>query len=226
MELKEKKAKDLLTDKIFTLSNFLSIVRVILLPFFVLESIRYHETPSDHTILIRILIICIVAILTDYFDGFIARLLHQESVVGRYLDPICDKFTTIGGLGVLVYLFQYPIWVFVFYIFRELLGVWLGGYLYLKRGIQGKPNLWGKLGVCIVSLSVVWYFLLPFWGTTTVLEQYPILKQPELSSYLLFVVLIFGMIQYTFRYWNIILHPNSPKIDLTALKNKKKFDVL
>ncbi|EMF44086.1 CDP-alcohol phosphatidyltransferase, partial [Leptospira interrogans serovar Lora str. TE 1992] len=113
MIVQEKKPQELLEDRIFTVSNFLSVSRVFLLPFFITFTKTYISSPDKTEFLLYAILTCILAVLTDYLDGFLARLLHQESVLGRYLDPICDKIVTIGGLSVIVHYFRFPIWILI-----------------------------------------------------------------------------------------------------------------
>ncbi|MCC5813790.1 MAG: CDP-alcohol phosphatidyltransferase family protein [Leptospira sp.] len=223
MIVQEKKAKELLQDKIFTLSNFLSISRVLLVPPFLLYSKDYASNPTYETFFYPFLI-CAIAVLTDYLDGKFARLLKQETILGRYLDPVCDKIVTICGLGVVVYYFDFPLWILIVYFLRELLGVTFGGYLYFKRGLQGKPNWWGKLGVGIVAWSVVWYMALPLLHTIPDLPA--LFFYPEWSGYILMVVLILGIIGYAQRYWNIVFHPEKQVIDPDDKNQKKKYEVI
>ncbi|MCE9500877.1 MAG: CDP-alcohol phosphatidyltransferase family protein [Leptospira sp.] len=222
MEVIDKKAKHLLEDRIFTVSNFLSILRVILLPPFIYYSSEYVKDPTETSLSIPLLI-CFLAILTDYLDGFIARLLKQETVLGRYLDPVCDKIVTIGGLCVIVAYFHFPEWILIVYIIREILGVWLGTFLYFKRGIQGKPNWWGKFGVGIVSMAVIWYMSLPLIYSKFTSDH--ILKHPEYSGYVLLVILLIGIYAYCRRYWTIVFYPEKYDIDQDK-KQKKKYHVI
>ncbi len=223
MDRIEKKPKELLQERIFTISNFLSLSRVALLPFFVFYANEYKKFPSSMENFTIALFICGLAVLTDYLDGYFARLLKQETVLGRYLDPICDKIVTIGGLVVLVTLFQFPLWILMIYIVREILGTWLGAFLYLKRGIQGRPNWWGKLGVGVVSIAMFWYLLLPVINEK--IEGESILKKPEIVGYLLIGILLVGIYAYSRRYWTIVFHPEKYVIK-TDKKEKKKYHVV
>lgn len=223
MIVQEKKAKEILQDKIFTLSNFISLSRVFLVPPFITYSIDYARNPSFETFFYPALI-CAIAVLTDYLDGKIARLLNQQTVLGRYLDPVCDKIVTLTGLGIIVFYFDFPLWILAIYLVRELMGVWFGGYLYFKRGLQGKPNWWGKLGVGIVALSVLWYMALPLLETIPGLPGF--FFHPEWSGYLLLVVLVLGVVGYFQRYWQIVFHPEKQVIDPEDEKQKKKYEVI
>lgn len=223
MIVQEKKAKELLKDKVFTFSNFLSISRVLMVPPFLHYSIAYAQNPSYESFFYPTAI-CVLVVLSDYLDGKFARLLKQETVLGRYLDPVCDKIVTLCGLGVVVTYFDFPLWILLVYAVREAMGLWFGGYLYFKRGLQGKPNWWGKLGVGIVAWAVVWYMALPLLKTIPNLPAF--FFQPQWSGYILIVVLLLGVIGYFQRYWNIVFHPEKQVIDPTDQKQKRKYEVL
>ncbi|EQA37773.1 putative CDP-diacylglycerol--glycerol-3-phosphate 3-phosphatidyltransferase [Leptospira inadai serovar Lyme str. 10] len=222
--LQEKKPKDLLEDRIFTVSNFLSVSRVFLLPFFIHFTRKHMEAPRHSEYLLLAIGTCVLAVLTDYLDGFLARLLGQESILGRYLDPVCDKIVTVGGLSVIVHYYQFPLWILCVYLFREVLGVWLGGFLYLKRGIQGRPNWWGKFGVGLVAVTVLWYMTIPLLGDDY--SQDHLFHHPEYSGYVLVTILVIGVIAYARRYWDIVFHPERVVLDPEDKKQKKKYQLV
>lgn len=223
MIVQEKKAKDLIQERIFTLSNFISLSRVALVPPFFIYSKEYASNPIFDSFFYPALI-SVIAVLTDYLDGKIARILNQETVLGRYLDPVCDKIVTISAIGICVVYFYFPIWILILYSIREFLGLWFGGYLYFKRGLQGKPNYWGKLGVGIVAVSVIWYMSIPILVTIPKLPM--IFFHPEWSAYSLLVVLALGVLAYFRRYWTIVFHPEKLVIDPNDQFQKKKYEII
>jgi CDP-diacylglycerol---glycerol-3-phosphate 3-phosphatidyltransferase len=196
--------EDIKKERIFTLPNIISAVRVALLPVFIFFSIQYRNNPNSPEYLYGSLAVVAMAITSDFLDGFVARLLKQESVIGRYLDPVCDKIVTIGGLFVVVLYYGFPLPILFLYIIRELLGVWLGTFLFFKRGIQGRPNIWGKLGVTNVAISVTWYVSSPYLLST--FGSNSLLNQPWLSAYALVFILVAGSITYTISYWDIVFY--------------------
>ena len=78
-------------DKIFTIPNALSMLRLLLLPVFA-YSYLHAETESDYLIAGLVLVI---SSLTDMIDGKIARRFHMISDLGKLLDPVADKATHI-----------------------------------------------------------------------------------------------------------------------------------
>ncbi|HEV7518959.1 MAG TPA: CDP-alcohol phosphatidyltransferase family protein, partial [Thermoanaerobaculia bacterium] len=67
----------------FTIPNLLSILRMGLVPFFIISVLGGEPR--------RALLIFVAAGITDALDGAIARLYGQQSLLGAYLDPIADK---------------------------------------------------------------------------------------------------------------------------------------
>ena len=167
---------ELLKDKIFTISNFITLSRALFLPFFVQYAYLYHKANNSIEYYYILICICCYVVLSDFLDGLVARLLKEETILGRYLDPVSDKIVTIGGLSTITAYFNFPIWILCLYILREVIGVWFGLYLYFKKGIQGKPNIWGKWGVALVAICVIHYLSLPLlnvYYSQFFLTQYP-----------------------------------------------------
>lgn len=203
------KLRDVFSKPVFTISNFLSVSRVLLLLPFMIFSSKYGQEPDRLEWLFVLLVIIFLAVLTDYLDGYLARRLNQETMLGRYLDPVCDKIATIGALFMLVWDFSFPLWIFLYYIIREILGVWLGTFLFFKRDIQGSPNQWGKWGVGLVSICVLWYLSKPWLATKFEPEHW--LLQPDIAAFVLLGVLTGGIISYSVTYWKVVFGSDSAK---------------
>lgn len=81
----------------WNLPNLLTLFRIILIPIFVLTF--YLPFPGHHFVTAAIFSI---ACLTDWLDGFLARLLQQISSLGAFLDPVADKLIVAVALVLLV----------------------------------------------------------------------------------------------------------------------------
>lgn len=194
---------DVFKDRVFTLSNLLSFLRPFLLPPFLYYSKIYHLDYSPTTLVI-LLIIVFLATISDFLDGYLARRWKQESRLGRYLDPVSDKIVTTGALATLVAYFDFPFWIFIVYLLREAGGIWVGYFLFYRRNQQGKPNSWGKWGMGLASLNVLWYILKPqllIWDAPAFFQY------PEIAAYAFLFVLAGGAIAYARQYGRIIFHP-------------------
>lgn len=100
MELPEK-----MNISFLNVPNFLTLLRISLIPIFVLV----YYLPFQGHYWIAALIFAIAAI-TDWLDGYLARKLKQVSALGEFLDPVADKLIVVVALVVLLQ--SYPtIWL-------------------------------------------------------------------------------------------------------------------
>ncbi|ENV00050.1 MULTISPECIES: CDP-diacylglycerol--glycerol-3-phosphate 3-phosphatidyltransferase [Acinetobacter] len=95
------------TGRILNIPNILTLARIILIPVFLLvaywpPAMGFNETSPDVTRHIILTTIFVVAAVTDWFDGYLARTLNQTSAFGRFLDPVADKLMVAAALIVLV----------------------------------------------------------------------------------------------------------------------------
>lgn len=96
------------------LPNFLTLGRLVLVPPIVILLFFPGKLPSAIAACIFLL-----ASLTDFFDGFIARRFQVESSFGRFLDPIADKVLVTSALIMLIALGRVPAWIVMLIISRE-----------------------------------------------------------------------------------------------------------
>lgn len=80
-----------------TLPNFLTIIRIALIP--VVVVLFYFDRPLSNWIVASIFV---VACITDYLDGYFARALKQTTRFGTFLDPVADKLLVAATLLMLV----------------------------------------------------------------------------------------------------------------------------
>lgn len=95
--------------KILNIPNVLTIARIALIPVFLLivywPPMHSIDDSTEHVITFRhtlLTAIFILAAVTDWFDGYLARVLNQSSAFGRFLDPVADKLMVAAALIVLV----------------------------------------------------------------------------------------------------------------------------
>jgi cardiolipin synthase (CMP-forming) len=147
-----------------TTANKITILRILLIPFFVVELIYYVRTGNEIHRLLAILSFAITAIL-DGVDGYIARRYQQISELGKILDPLADKLLLVSGIVALsfdhgTYFGQIPLWLTGTIIGRDLL---LGIGAVVIRLVVGKiivhPRLTGKCATVFQMLTVIWILL-------------------------------------------------------------------
>ena len=79
-----------------TTANKVTILRILLIPFFVVELIYYLQTGNEIHRLLALLSFAVTAIL-DGVDGYIARRYNQKSELGAMLDPLADKMLLVSA---------------------------------------------------------------------------------------------------------------------------------
>lgn len=141
----------------FTIPNFLSLFRLLLIPLYVVIYLR-ASAPADHAIAAGILA---VSCLTDAIDGKIARQFHMISTIGKFLDPLADKatqFTLTVCLSI-----RYPIlWNLAgLFILKEGFQLIAGIVEFRKGRMLTGALITGKLCTAILFVSLILMVLLP-----------------------------------------------------------------
>ena len=95
------------TGRILNIPNILTLARIALIPVFLIvaywpPALGITEVPDSMMRHIILTAIFIIAAVTDWFDGYLARTLNQTSAFGRFLDPVADKLMVAAALIVLV----------------------------------------------------------------------------------------------------------------------------
>lgn len=136
-----------------TIPNLLSLLRMGLVPFFIIAVIEGQPR--------RALAVFVAAGVTDALDGAIARIYHQQSLLGSYLDPIADKLLlmsayvalSIPGLN---HGMPIPVWVTVLVIARDVLLVAVALVLHLTVGVKKfPPSVLSKITTVVQVTAVV-----------------------------------------------------------------------
>ncbi|MBD2453193.1 CDP-diacylglycerol--glycerol-3-phosphate 3-phosphatidyltransferase [Nostoc sp. FACHB-87] len=152
-----------------TLPNWITFSRLLGVPFLLYG--LYNQTAQARWICLAIFL---VAALTDWLDGYLARKLNQISDLGKFLDPLVDKFLVLAPLMVLIELGKVPAWGVFLILARELA---IAGWRVNQTKISG-ANIWGKLktvsqivaiAFLIAPLPSAWQTpaLIAFWISVT-----------------------------------------------------------
>lgn len=100
------------------LPNILSAIRIILTPIFLILYIQ------DEVVWRALSVgIFAVAVVTDFFDGYLARLYEAQTPFGIFIDPLADKFLTFAGFVCLPFIdvAQFPWWAVGVIVFRDVM---------------------------------------------------------------------------------------------------------
>lgn len=86
----------------WNIPNSLTVLRILLIPVFVGIFYVSHDTIPKHWVNLSATLIFALAAITDWLDGYLARILKQTSAFGAFLDPVADKLMVAAALIVLV----------------------------------------------------------------------------------------------------------------------------
>ncbi len=128
--------------------NLLTLLRLILVPLIVILLIQGS--------FLKALAVFVVAGLSDALDGFLARVLHQQTVLGAYLDPIADKALLISSFLTLAVLQVIPGWLAVIIISRDviiLLGIAILSLLSIPLEIR--PAFVSKVTTALQLITIL-----------------------------------------------------------------------
>ncbi len=131
--------------------NILTIIRLLLVPIFILV---YFSTLENHLLLA--VIIFIVAGVTDFLDGFIARKFKLITKIGQVMDPLADKLMQLSVLTCITIDGLIPIWIIIIYGAKELTMIFGGVFLYTQKEKMVIPaNSFGKVATITFYLAVL-----------------------------------------------------------------------
>jgi len=181
-------------SQIFTAPNQLTLLRMIFVPFIVIHLVEGRYLWA--------LVVFVIAGFSDGLDGLLARTLHQQTLLGQYLDPIADKLLLSTMFLVLSILHKIP-WKFTVVVFsRDISILAASTVLFAIAGLRNfRPSIFGKANtfsqICAVlfvllfeihPLRWVWiartvFLRATFWFTIISALHYVILVQQRLREH-------------------------------------------
>jgi cardiolipin synthase (CMP-forming) len=147
-----------------TTANKVTILRILLVPFFIVQ-VLYYVSGSGEVHRILALVAFAIAAVSDGIDGFIARRFNQRSELGAILDPLADKLLLVSGIILLSlhhegFLPQLPLSLTATVISRDVL-LLLGLVVihYVGGKVLVRPHLTGKFATVLQMVCVIWALL-------------------------------------------------------------------
>ena len=132
-----------------TLPNILTCVRVLLIPVFMVLAYQ-NNMPCD----IAALIVYVVACLTDYVDGYLARKNNQVTNFGKFMDPVADKLLVMAALLIFVEDGTIAAWMVAIILGREFIVSALR-MVAASEGLVIAANMWGKAKTMITMITLI-----------------------------------------------------------------------
>jgi cardiolipin synthase (CMP-forming) len=139
-------------SQILTAPNQLTLLRMIFVPFIVIHLVEGRYLWA--------LIVFVIAGFSDGLDGLLARRLHQQTLLGQYLDPIADKLLLSTMFLVLSILHKIP-WKFSVVVFsRDISILAASAVLFAIAGLRNfRPSIFGKANT-FCQIGAVFFVLL------------------------------------------------------------------
>jgi len=149
---------------VWTVPNLLSLLRILIIP--VLVYLLMYPDPRSGLLSAFLFL---VASVTDYFDGYLARRNQSVSNVGKILDPLADKLLVASALIMLAAMDRpgepgVPAWLVVVVVARETAVTILRG-IALTEGIVMQAEALGKYKFILQAFAIVALLIhYPYWG--------------------------------------------------------------
>ena len=135
------------TDRILTIPNVISFLRIALIPVFFALIVDPDTTSAG-------LVLFILVVATDWVDGAIARATGQVSELGKVLDPVADRLAIAAGLIALVVRDVFPLWAALLILVRDLAILVAGAVLLARRHARIEVRYIGKVATFALMTSI------------------------------------------------------------------------
>lgn len=172
------------------LPNKLTLLRIIMVPFFVVF-MAFDDTPKS---LLAAAVIFAAASLTDMLDGKIARKYGLITNFGKLMDPLADKILVMSAMVCFVARSFAPAWVVVVILAREFLVTSLRLIAAAEGTVIAADN-WGKIKTVTQMAWVIWTLVWLWLESTNLLFGWPMLT--PMIGYMLCIALMYASVFFT-----------------------------
>lgn len=147
---------EVISKDLMTIPNAISFIRILLITPFVAFFIERMYIAAAITVGI--------SGISDLFDGVIARKFHQESELGKVLDPLADKLTLIAVGVCLIFIEPYVLPLMIIMVMKDFLMI-VGGTILINQGVIPPKSSWyGKVSTFMFYISVGLVVLMAIFG--------------------------------------------------------------
>lgn len=146
--------------------NKLTVARMIIVPFLVVFLLTGWGGDANRYISLALFV---VASVTDWFDGYLARKNNLVTNFGKFMDPLADKLLVCSAMICMIDLKRLPAWFVIIIIAREFI---ISGFRLIaaENGIVIAANYWGKFKTASQMIMII-LLILHFDGIFVILEQ-------------------------------------------------------
>ena len=173
-----------------TTASKITLVRVALIPLYLIT--MYLSQGQAGLWMILSLAIFILASVTDFIDGYIARKYHQVSDFGKFLDPLADKLLTIAAMAMFCEWGSFPAWALMIVLTREFA---VSG-LRMVAGPKGKVIAAGKSGKIKTASTMVGLCVwMAFPGVALI---------GTIVMWMIVITTVYSGVEYFIQNWNVL----------------------
>lgn len=159
-------------------ANRITVFRILAVPFF--TAVLLYYSPQRDYLRWTALAIFLFAVVSDVFDGYIARTRHQKTQAGALLDPLADKLLLISAflclykIGEHLPSVRFPLWLVVTVISRDVILLIGALLIFVIHGqLSGEATKWGKISTffqvtAILGMLVQWEISVFTWYAAVV----------------------------------------------------------
>lgn len=140
----------------------------------------------------------VLAALTDWVDGYLARKLNQITTFGKLMDPVADKLLLIAALVCFSMQGFLPWWILIFVLVKESVMLIAGAILY-KQHIVVYAKVFGKAATLCFNIAVGLSFIMVLLQQPVQAQMYPFV----IALYCVAIALaLAAFIQYGLSFWS------------------------
>jgi len=194
------------------LPNQLTTLRIILTPVFLFLFV------SDDPVLKQIsLVIYVIAAVTDWYDGWLARKFNYITTWGKFMDPLADKILTSTAFFAFVVIGVLPLWMVIIVVFRDLFVTGLRLFAEWKKKTF-TTNKFAKLKT-LIQMLFIFYLLIVYTlkENNFIKENYSDLIR-DLTNHNVIYFIMLAITVYTFITGIIYIYQNKILIGSIILK--------
>ena len=173
-----------------TTATKITLIRVLMIPLYLVT--MYLSGGESGLWMLISLGIFIIASVTDFVDGYIARKYHQVSDFGKFLDPLADKLLTIAAMAMFCEWGSFPAWALMIVLTREFA---VSG-LRMVAGPKGKVIAAGKSGKFKTASTMVGLCVwMAFPGIAIV---------GAVVMWTIVITTVYSGVEYFIQNWNVL----------------------
>ena len=173
-----------------TTASKITMVRVFMIPVYMIT--MYLSQGQSNVWMWASLAIFIIASLTDFVDGYIARHYNQTSDFGKFLDPLADKLLTLAAMCMFCQWGTFPAWALMIILTREFA---VSG-LRMVAGPKGKVIAAGKSGKFKTASSMIGLCVWMAFPGSVVLGT--------VVTWMIVLTTVYSGVEYFIQNWNCL----------------------